>query len=222
MKKKYMVIPSILIMIVMSAFTAAPFIIEPNDTLSQTEIDGLLFMREEEKLAHDVYVYLYDLWGMQVFQNIAGSEQSHTEAVKSLLDLYGIADPTIGQVEGSFVNSDLQSLYDQLISQGSQSLEEALKVGAAIEEIDILDLQEMLSQTSNPDITRVYEILLKGSNNHLRAFTRTLQNQSGEVYEAQFMDSQDYEAIISSQNGGRGGSGRSSNTGSRGQGLGRR
>lgn len=69
------------------------------------------------------------------------------------------------------------------MTQGSQSLADALKVGVAIEEIDILDLQTRLAQTDNADIELVYGNLLKGSHNHLRAFTSTLQRQTGEMYE---------------------------------------
>ncbi len=61
--------------------------------LTEAEVEGLLYMREEEKLAHDVYVTLYGIWGTPVFQNIANSEQTHTEAVKNLLDIYGLEDP---------------------------------------------------------------------------------------------------------------------------------
>ncbi|MCB0067131.1 MAG: DUF2202 domain-containing protein [Caldilineaceae bacterium] len=54
-------------------------------TLSEEESAALLFMREEEKLAHDVYVTLGDLWGLPVFDNIASSETKHTEEIRDLL-----------------------------------------------------------------------------------------------------------------------------------------
>ena len=107
--------------------------------LTEEEINGLIFMREEEKLAHDVYIALYQTWGLSIFQNIANSEQTHTDTVKVLLDAYGIADPSANTAPGEFVNPELQALYTQLVAQGSQSLTDALKVGAAIEEIDILE-----------------------------------------------------------------------------------
>jgi len=117
-------------------------------------------MREEEKLAHDVYVTLYEQWGLPIFQNISQSEQAHTEAVKALLERYGVADPATGTI-GTFSNPELQSLYTDLIARGSQSLVEALKVGVAIEELDILDLQERLVQTDNADIQQVFNNLLQ-------------------------------------------------------------
>ena len=153
--------------------------------LSASEVDGLVFMREEEKLAHDVYVTLYAQWGLPVFNNIANSEATHTAAIKVLLDRYGIADPAAGKGVGEFTNSDLQKLYEQLVAQGSQSLTEALKVGISIEEIDIRDLQTRLTETSSPDIQLVYNNLLRASENHLRAFTTNLQRQTGGSYSSQ-------------------------------------
>ncbi len=150
-------------------------------TLSSSEEDGLILMREEEKLAHDVYVTLYAQWGLPVFQNIANSETAHTEAIKVLLDRYGIADPAAGNGVGEFTNPDLQALYDQLIAQGRVSLTEALKVGVAIEELDIKDLQTQIAQTSSADIQLVYNNLMRGSENHLRAFTSNLQRQTGDT-----------------------------------------
>ncbi len=61
--------------------------------LSQEEIDDLVYLREEEKLARDVYLHLYNTWGQWIFENIAASEQQHMDAVKTLLDRYGIHDP---------------------------------------------------------------------------------------------------------------------------------
>lgn len=180
--------------------------------LSEEEIAGLLYMREEEKLAHDVYVALYEQWGLPIFDNIAASEQTHTEAALRLLDHYGLADPAAGRGEGEFADPTLQGLYDRLVAQGSASLEEALRVGAAIEEIDILDLETHLAQTERSDMRQVYENLLKGSSNHLRSFARTLGQQTGETYAPQYLDQEAYDAIISS-GGGRGGGGSAGNTG---------
>ena len=178
--------------------------------LSAVDAEALLYMREEEKLAHDVYVTLYDRWGLNTYQNIASSEQAHTDAVKALLDRYGLDDPASAQV-GVFTNPDLQALYDQLIARGSQSLAEAIKVGGAIEEIDILDLEERLAQTDNADIQQVFNNLLNGSKNHLRAFASVLQAQTGETYQPQYLSPEAYQAILGGTNAG---SGRGGNTGS--------
>ena len=155
-------------------------------------------MREEEKLARDVYLTLGDEWTFPIFQNTARSEQTHMDSVKTLLGRYGLDDPAANNEVGVFTNPDLQALYDQLVEQGSQSLGDALKVGAAIEEIDILDLEEYLAQTDRADIQRVYENLLRGSRSHLRAFTSTLEAQTGEIYQPQYLTQEEYDAIAGS------------------------
>ncbi|MDT8382199.1 MAG: DUF2202 domain-containing protein [Brevefilum sp.] len=174
--------------------------------LTDDEIAGLVYMREEEKLAKDVYLGLYDFWGLNIFQNIAGSEQTHTDAVKNLLDMFDIEDPADASPTGVFVNADLQNLYDDLMVVGAKSIGDALKVGAAIEEIDILDLQEYLESAQNEEIRRVYQNLLRGSENHLRAFTSILEQQTSEIYKPQYMSQTDYDAVVtgSSSRGGRG------------------
>ena len=159
---------------------------------------GLAYMREEEKLAHDVYALLHDTWGLPIFQNISTSEQTHSDAILALLERYNLSDPTAGKAAGEFSDTTLQNLYNQLTAQGSQSLAQAFKVGAAIEEIDILDLQERSAQTSLADIQLVYQNLEKGSRNHLRNFVKTLQNQTGETYTPQYLSEQAYQAIVSS------------------------
>lgn len=164
--------------------------------LTDDEIASLVFMREEEKLAHDVYLTLFDQYGLSIFKKIARSEQTHTDAVKQLLDAFDIPDPADTSPAGVFVDPKLQSLYDELIQTGSQSLGDALKVGAAIEEIDILDLEENLGFVENESIRIVFNNLLRGSENHLRAFTKTLARNTGETYQPQYMDADTYNDIV--------------------------
>ena len=197
--------------------TVAPVAPVAPTSLSAAESDALQYMREEEKLAHDVYVTLYDLWGLRVFSNIAASEQQHTTAVATLLSRYGVSDPATGNAVGEFTDPALQQLYDDLIVQGSISVVEALKVGAAIEEIDILDLQDRVATTTNADILRVYSNLTAGSENHLRAFTSNLQRQTGVAYMPQYMDETAYNAIINATGGNtHGSSNRGAGAGNRG------
>ncbi len=164
--------------------------------ISDEEEAGLIFMREEEKLARDVYTTFYTQFGLRVFNNISKSEQSHMDAIKTLLDRYTIEDPVGDNGIGVFVNEDLQNLYDALIEQGSVSAEAALEVGGIIEEVDILDLKEYLTGVDgNWDITRVYTNLELGSENHLRAFVKNLQ-RLGVVYEPHYLDQQTFDDII--------------------------
>ena len=139
--------------------------------LTAGEIAGLNLMREEEKLARDVYLYLYNKWGLRTFSNIAESEQTHMDSIKTLLDRYGLPDPASGKAAGVFGDAHLQELYNQLIAQGSKSTDEAWNVGIAIEELDIDDLEKLIAATTKADIILVYQNLLKGSESHLAAFS---------------------------------------------------
>jgi hypothetical protein len=177
--------------------------------LTADEVNGILYMREEEKLARDVYLALHDLWGLPIFQNIAASEQTHTDAVAVLIARYELEDPAAGKDSGQFVDVTLQALYDELVQTGGRSLADALKVGAAIEEIDILDLEEWLSKTDQSDIRLVYSNLMKGSRNHLRAFVSTLARYQEEPYEPAYLPQEEYDGIVGSAiESGRNGGGR--------------
>lgn len=168
----------------------------PLEIVSQEEVAGLYYMREEEKLAHDVYSVLYTITGQNIFNNISNSEQTHTDAVKLIIERYSLIDPVTDTTIGVFQNTTLQALYDALIAQGSASLIDALLVGATIEEIDIIDIQtELDTHVDNQDITIVYESLLVGSRNHLRSFVANLQNQ-GINYTPQYLDQSIYDNII--------------------------
>lgn len=168
----------------------------PINELSNVEAEGLLYMREEEKLARDVYLRLFEEWAIATFQNISDSEQTHTDAVKSLIDRYELRDPAAGKDIGLFTDPTLQDLHDTLVEEGKQSLSSALRVGAAIEEIDILDLEERIALTDKIDIKLVYENLMKGSRNHLRSFVSALKNQTGETYQPQYLSQEVYDSII--------------------------
>ena len=169
----------------------------PFQEIDDTESADLVFMREEEKLARDVYRALDDLWGLRAFRNISGAEQSHMNAVLQLLDKYGIDDPAAGMPQGQFTDPDLQQLYDQLLAQGSASLVDALIVGATIEDLDINDLEVRLARTDNEDVQTVYQNLQKGSRNHLRAFVGLLET-SGIPYDPQYISTDLFEEIIGS------------------------
>ncbi|MCA9953207.1 MAG: DUF2202 domain-containing protein [Ardenticatenaceae bacterium] len=194
--------------------------------LTTADIESLLYMREEEKLAHDVYVTLYDMWEAPIFNNIASSEQNHTDMVLSLLNQYGLEDPAVGNAVGVFTNPDLQALYDDLVSQGSQSYEAALLVGGLIEEVDIADLRDELESTNVAAIQQVYQSLLSASGNHLNGFANAYESATGNAYTAQLLSDADVTAILSGGNssghgnsqGSHGSSGQGSNGQSQGNG----
>jgi hypothetical protein len=167
----------------------------PTEELNDAEYEALALLREEEKLARDVYNTLYDQYNQKIFNNITQAEQTHFTAVKYLLDKYEVED-NASDTAGVFNNATLASLYTTLLSQAS-SLTQALKVGATIEDVDIYDIDEALEEIDNEDITYVFELLQKGSRNHLRAFVRNIERQ-GESYSPQYISQELYDSIISS------------------------
>jgi hypothetical protein len=142
-------------------------------TLSTAEADTLKFMREEEKLARDVYSALSVYYPGNVFKNIAASEQKHFDAIGEKLVLYGIDDPASDQA-GVFSNTELQAMYSELLSEGMSSYAAALGVGMTIEEEDIVDLELAIAGTTSKPLILTYKHLLNGSESHLAAFTKLL------------------------------------------------
>lgn len=167
----------------------------PKADLNESEIEGILFMREEEKLARDAYWAFDDLYTLPVFDNIARAEETHMDSVKVLMDKYELDDNILEA--GEFADPHLQVLYHDLVEEGSSSVEEALRAGAVIEETDIQDLLDRLAETDNEDIKMVYEALMRGSRNHLRAFANNLERR-GIDYTPQILSDEEYDAIFGS------------------------
>ena len=166
--------------------------------LTTEEETELVYMREEEKLARDVYLTLADQWQMPIFPNIAGAEQRHMDSLKRVLDLYEVADPVVDDTIGVFTNPTLAQLYTDLVGQGSASLVDGLIVGATIEDLDLNDLDHMLAIADNNHVKIVGNNLAKGSRNHLRSFMRALTAQGGS-YEPQYLSQEDFDAILATE-----------------------
>jgi len=137
--------------------------------ITEKQKADLVFMYQEEKLAKDVYTYFSKIYDLKVFGNIVKSEQNHMEQIETLLISYKIPVPKLK--DGEFSDKNLKALYDKLIKQGKISEKEALKVGIIIEDVDIADLKEK-TKNSPDDIKLVYSNLLKGSENHKKAFSK--------------------------------------------------
>lgn len=168
------------------------------ETVSQLttfETTSLQYMREEEKLARDVYLSLYNRWGVPIFNNIASSEQTHTDTIAGLLEKYNIEDPVTSDEIGAFTNPAFTELFNLLVETGSQSYEAALMVGAEIEELDIADISEQLNVIKKRDITQVYGNLLEGSANHLRSFYDLIV-QGGFEYTPSHISQEEFDDII--------------------------
>lgn len=168
-----------------------------NLTITASDKAALIFMLEEEKLARDTYMYLDGLWSLNTFASIKNSEQTHMDAVENLLIQFNL-DYTILPT-GEFANQDLQNLYNQFFIDGAVSSSNALQIGATIEDLDIVDLQDNINATSNTAIISVFENLQCGSRNHLRSFVSAIEISGGE-YTPQFLTQEAFNLIINSNN----------------------
>lgn len=142
--------------------------------LSDAEIATLKWMREEEKLARDVYIELNAFWPAEIFVNIAESEQRHFDALGVKLALFGIDDPAT-ELVGVLTDPALQALHDELLALGMVSRVAALGVGVTIEETDMIDLQAAIDGTASAVLQATYEHLLTGSEHHLASFLKELE-----------------------------------------------
>ena len=169
----------------------------PATDLDEHERDDMLLMREEEKIARDVYLQLFTRWGIRPFENISGSEQVHMDMLQMLLQRHGVPDPVLGLPVGHFGTEKMQALHDTLLDQGLQSLPDAVAVGLLIEELDIADLRLARARTGHADSLQVYAELERGSRNHLRAFYRW-QQRLGLHYKPAHLGTTDFEEIARS------------------------
>jgi hypothetical protein len=169
---------------------------DPTAVLDETEIDHLIFIREEEKMARDVYLSLFEKWGNPVFANIAESEQAHMDAMAKLLTFYGIDDPVMSDEIGALTDPDIAELFDDLILLGSESEEKAILVGGFIEEYDILDIWKAYDETEAERIKRVYQNLYEGSYNHLNAFVYNYAVLTGTPYNPQLLSRPQFDLVM--------------------------
>jgi hypothetical protein len=108
MSKKKLLVSVVGLVVVLLILAAAGSLAVQAASLDPYEIESLLYVREEEKLARDTYLTLYEVWGMEIFQTIADSEQSHMDAIKVLLDKYNLEDPALPEI-GVFQDDFLQA-----------------------------------------------------------------------------------------------------------------
>ena len=157
----------------------------------------LCFLREEEKLARDVYLALFAQTDIMVFDNISRSEQSHTDAVAGVLVARSIPDPVTDDTPGVFHDPTIAGLYTSLTEAGAAGDVEALRVGATIEDLDLHDIEGMRSRTTEADALALYDTLSCGSRNHMRSFAMQLSSH-GVTYEAAYISAEALSAILAS------------------------
>ena len=168
--------------------------LSPTDlNLTDEQKYAIAYMWNDEKMAHDLYLALYNKFPNQnVLYNIATkAESTHELTVENLAQAYdiNITNYQNGYGEhysqndldkygaGEFFIPAVQQTYDTLYNQGSKSEIDALKVGCMVEVVDVDDLNKYLDVVKDkPDIVNAFENLRSGSYNHYWAFDTALKN----------------------------------------------
>ncbi len=165
--------------------------------ITPAEAGYLQFLREEEKVAHNVYEVLYAIWNEPSFLEIMSEEAEHMEVLKHLLKQKDIPDPLEGieTDNGIFTRPALKKMFEDLTAQGARSVTEAYKVAAIFEETDIRDLTNRFNATQDPDVREVYDELIHASEHHLRTCVQNLK-RLGYAYPPTVLPREDYERII--------------------------
>ena len=144
---------------------------------SGDQVQKLLTMLEEEKLAGDLYDAFAAQTGLEIFTRIGESEDRHASALLRMAEAADLdVDAITGLPGGTYVNPELQQLYDTLLEQGSQGAAEALQVGVVVEQTDIADLQAAMIGLEGTSLGETYSRLLQGSMQHLEAFSSWLDS----------------------------------------------
>jgi hypothetical protein len=168
---------------------------QANNFLNQTETEGLIYITEEEKFIRDLNGFFYDKWNLEIFLNTRKAAHANMNSVMSLIAKYGLENPVKNDKVGNFMNPHLQDLYSKIAQDGSNSVEDALRASAFIEELDIADLEMYLHFTTNPDVEKVYINLAGSAKNHLRSFIVEL-NKRNISYVPQVLPKDEFDMII--------------------------
>jgi len=145
------------------------------NTLDGGTIKDILLLREEEKLARDVYTTFSWWHDLSVFANIARTEQQHMNVVALLLDRYGLEDPAEGKGIVEFTDDWVQGVFDSLVGEEPNSLVDALWSGAFIEDVDIYHHEHILEGSDYDDISLIVQNMVAGSRNRMRSFFGALE-----------------------------------------------
>ena len=125
--------------------------------LSEQEAAGLAEAIQEEYTAMNTYQAVINALGdVQPFVRIARSEQQHVNALIRVAQRFGV---------------DVPENADEVAEIEWSTLTEACQMGVTFEQLDADLYDELLPNTTNPVLIRVYTNLQRASlNNHLPAF----------------------------------------------------
>lgn len=146
-------------------------------TLSEAELNALIYLVKLEKMAYEVYTTLGQIYStMPILENISEAEYRHWKVLQNLFVKYGETDPTKdGDVDldiGLYNDDDMSDAYDEAIAYGGVSLLQAMETGAIIEQLELDSLSNALGRTTLPDLTTIYTNFINADGAHLDAFNK--------------------------------------------------
>ncbi len=162
--------------------------------ITETEAGDLQLLREEEKLARDLFRDWSDR--SELFGAVAHSKQLHFEIVGALLQRHQVTDRTLGG-EGLYVFPQLQTLHQELLARGGSTELEALAAGAELHERDLVGLEEAAGRSQLEDVRASLAEIQRGARNHLRGCVEELALQ-GVDYAPRLLSPEAFAAIINS------------------------
>ena len=168
--------------------------------ISKSDRDAIIYVVQEEKVAHDFYKAMYELHGVISFRSISKSEGLHMDQAKQLIEHFGIEDPNKEYYDtpGSFKNPKFEEMYNSLVRNGTNSIVDALVEAARFEEMDIVDIQRFTASTQDEYLKSTFEKLSGVSENHLKALVKDLFER-GVEYTPKYLSAEQYNEIITSK-----------------------
>lgn len=177
-----------------------PSIVISQPAITDSEKAAIIFVVQEEKVAHDFYAAMYELHGITPFRSISKSEGLHMDKAKNLIDHFGIEDPNTEYYDtpGKFKTLKFQAMYDDLVRGGSKSIQDALIESAKFEELDIVDIEKLISTVQNEYIKSTFGSLTGISKDHLKAIVREL-SERGIEYSPSYLSKDELNSIVKSK-----------------------
>ena len=177
-----------------------PGIVTSQPAITESEKAAIIFVVQEEKVAHDFYAAMYELHGITPFRSISKSEGLHMDKAKNLIDHFGIEDPNTEYYDtpGKFKTLKFQAMYDDLVRGGSKSIQDALIESAKFEELDIVDIEKLISTVQNEYIKSTFGSLTGISKDHLKAIVREL-SERGIEYSPSYLSKDELNSIVKSK-----------------------
>lgn len=185
--------------LVLSILLCAAFALRAQSLIGQqlkSKESVILYLVEQEKLAHDFYRSLDTMWVTDIFNRVANEEYVHVGKLSAVAAELMISVPNHFNEYpmGQFIDSKLRHLYTELMIAANFSLEDAYRTCANLEERKMVDLKMALKEPNFELENLTYKALLIGSEDNFKAFIRAL-NEMNSGYTPILMSPSEFEAL---------------------------